>query len=646
METLIQDLRGACRQFIKAREFFGVAALTLALGIGANTALFTAMTAALFSAVPGVEDAEGLVWIAPVHPQTFHPLRVSRSDADRYHGARSFAGVSLALDQSLAVGTGAAPEMIRAEIVSGNYFELLRTRLTLGRGLTADDDVPGAPAVVVIGHDLWTRLFDADPAVVGRAMLVNRQEHAIVGVAPKGFVGAEREARRSVWLTVSRLPVLFPAWRGSASREERSYRAVARLAPGVTRAQANAEVAAMSARTFDASAGLPPGALKEVGPLVGIALTVTGLVLLIACTNVSNLLLARGVERRREMGLRRALGATRGRVVRQLLTESLALAAVASAGGVLFAMWTLDLLVARMPDLPLVPRIDGRVLLFAGAAAAAVSVITGLTPALVSTRTGLAAALQIGAPAGDPRRSRLQSAFIVAQVGLSLVLLVMAGLFLRSLDKANRVDLGFDTPAHVLAATFDLGLEQPDGSRAAKLEAILDRTRGLPGVTAVSLTTAMPMADYVSTTLEIPGDTSGIPSRMTVVDFRVRPAYFRAIGLRLTRGRDFTAADRDGAPLVAIVNEVLARRAWPGSDAIGRHLKLPASSEIITVVGVAQSAVVADIERPHQAALYLPHLQQSGLSRLSIVARTTGDASALGPALRAAIAEIDPAVPV
>ncbi len=662
MDTLLRDLRYAARQFRRARGFFAIAVATLALGIGVNTALFSFISA-FFGPMPGVRNAASLVWISPFDARTHEPTPISRADLDSFTArSSSFAETALIYDRMFAIAGDGEPEQVKGQAVSGNYFALLETPFELGRGITPQDERT-TQAVAVIGHDLWERRFQSDPAAIGRTIFVNRQPHTIVGVAPKGFIGADRNTLRGIWVPLTTVTDLLPASAELRDREAAAYRAIARLRPDVSVAQADAELAGiaaglaaarpaghdqLSARTYPASAGMPAGGVGPVLPVATMASMVTGLILLIACANVSNLLLARGVDRRSEIGVRLAIGARRGRLVRQLLTESLLLAAIASALGLFCALWTLDVVKSFVPLLPIAPSIDGRVLAFVMAGAAGVAMVTGLAPALISTRASFAATVKSAGRGGDVRRSRLQSAFVVCQIALSLVLLVMAGLFLRSLDKANRVDVGFDPSTHVLAATFDLDSQPPDAPRRrAFVEAVLERARALPGVTDVALTDALPTTAWTRMKIAIPAGTPGEGAREAVpAAIAVRPAFFTTMGLRLVRGRDFDARDTAGAPLVAIVNDALARDAWPGRDPIGQTIRIEGRQAPVTVVGVAQTTLAGDAATSDRSTLYVPHLQQPSFGRLTLLVKTVGDASGLAPALRRQIAELDAQLPL
>ena len=660
VDTFIQDLRYAGRQLASARTFFLMAVLTLAVGIGANTALFSYLNAVLFSPLPGVKGS-GLLWVSSVHTQTGRPIPLSKPDFDDYRqNAPALAQTSLVLTQSLAIYGDGEAERVRGEIVSGNYFDVLGTEISVGRALNEADDWPGAEPVAVIGHDLWRRRFNADPGVVGRVLHINRVPHVIVGVAPAGFIGVERNVPPAAWVTIARLPEILPAWKTVYNRDTRLFNGIGRLAPGATEEQANAQLAAvaarnagsaagigrqLTARTYSAATGVPPDGLSEILPVTAIAMAVTGLILLIACANVSNLLLSRGVERRRELAVRLALGAGRGRLIQQLLTESLMLAVLASAAGLLLALWMMDLVGTFVPQLPIVPSVDRVVLVFSVFACAAVALLAGLMPALIATRGESAATLRAGTSGADPARARMQSAFIVCQVALSVVLLAIAALFVRSLDKAGRVDPGFDTSDRVLAASIDVIAKPGKGSAAPTIDAILDAAAALPGVSSVSLTTAVPTAEWIRGRVDVPAEGDTAARALIVTEFVVRPEFFRTIGLPLRVGRDFGRHDSAGSPPVAIVNEALARSAWSGRDPIGRTLTIEGKGDAVTVIGIAADSVVGDFETPGVPAIYLAHLQHPS-NRVTVLVRAEGGGRQLAAPLREAIARVDAQLPV
>jgi predicted permease len=401
--------------------------------------------------------------------------------------------------------------------------------------------------------------------------------------------------------------------------------------------------------TYDASAGLPAGAEKQILPLASLALAVTVLVLLICCANVSNLMLARALGRGREIATRLSIGASRLRVVRQLVTEAVVLALMASAVGLLLATWGTDLLIASTLPLPLDLSVDWRVFAVSASLALVTGIVFGLAPALHATRGGTGAVLRQSATGGDRRRSRLQGGLVVAQVAFSLLLLTMSGLFLRSLDKAQRIDVGFDASPQVLAVSFDLGLQRYDSVRAGAFrEELTARARALPGVESVSFTTLLPLTEWSSTTVVTQGEVGeAVSAELRVSSSVVAPDYFRTIGQPMVTGRDFTGEDGPSAPLVAIVSERFATRHLAGTPAIGARISMDgAAGPWRTVVGVVRDAVVQSLHAPAADGVYVPLGQQPSGALTLLVRTRASDAGTLAPALRDAIRVMDPTLPV
>ncbi|HEX8273303.1 MAG TPA: ADOP family duplicated permease [Longimicrobiaceae bacterium] len=667
MDALLQDLRYAARQAARAPGFSLLVVGVLALGIGANTALFTLGNALLLRPRPGVADPGRLVWVAAVREG--HPNPLSLPDVrDFRERVGAFSALAAFHDVEVSVSGGSGPERVRGQLVTGEYFALLGAPVALGRGLSPADDDPAAPPAAVIGHGLWRRRFAGDPAVVGREIVVNGAPLTVVGVAGPGFNGADHDLPRDVWLPMSMAARALPGRPGLPERRDAWWvSAVGRLAPGASAAQADAALAAVArqiarddpaghrgvtARTYSAAAGLAPGALPEVMAVAGLGFAVTGVVLLIACANVGSLLLGRAVARRREIAVRLSLGAGRARVVRQLLTESVLLSLLAGGAGLLLAAWGTELLAARveLPPMELAP--DGRVLAFCVAAAFVAGALFGVVPALDATRSDVAGALR-SVPSGvDPRRARLQGRFVSAQVALSLVLLAAAGLFLRSMRAETGVEPGFEATTRVLALSFDLGLQGYSEARAgAFLRTLEERAAALPGVRSVSFADRAPLAGRPVGAEAVPGPGGGRPPEggargLDVFLTTVRPGYFRTLGIPLARGRDFTAADAPGAPGVVVVSEGFARAAWPGEDPVGRRLTLDGAGPELMVVGVAQESLVAPAHRRALPAVYLPQLQHPGARALTLLVRAEGDARPLADALRREVAALDRDLPV
>jgi len=625
VDTLLQDLRYAVRTLLKSPGFTAVAVLTLGLGVGANTAVFTLVNAALFRSPPGARPHE-LVWLAatrdfpdqPGRPRSYQRRFSLPEYRDYAAGTTTFTGLTAYQDVALALGSGGEPERINGMMVSGNYFQVLGLVPAAGRFFAAEEDgAPGAHPVVVLSHRLWRRRFGSAPGVVGSDITVNGRHFMVVGVAPAGFVGIQLGEPAELFVPLAMVGVAMP--RSAYLLEQRNadwLQIVGRLKPGVTVAAAGAEVAtfaarlaqeypealaATSAEVTPLSGGLDPSNRGEALPILLLLMAVPAVVLLIACANVANLLLARAAGRRREIGIRLALGATRWRLLRQLLTESVLLALCAGAVGMLLSFWLNDVLLAvshAPTEIELALKPDLRVFAFTIAIAAATGVLFGLAPALGATRPDVVPALkEEGIALGRRvRRSRLTGAFVVAQVALSLILLVTAGLFLRSLDKALDVNPGFD-PVNRISLSVDLGIQgYNDRQRGTFYARLLERVRALPGVEATSLASPLPLSGrMVGTAVSLEGvdpDAGGVPVSFSAI----APQYFTTLGIPLVRGRDFAASDGAGAPLVVIVNETLARRLWPDQDPLGRRLRMYGRTEPYReVIGVAKDGSELDI---------------------------------------------------
>jgi len=676
VDTLLQDLRYAARALLKSPGFTVVAVLTLGLGIGANTAVFTLVNAALFRAPPGDRPHE-LVWLAatrdfpeqPGRPRSYQRRFSLPEYRDYAAGATAFTGLSAYQDVALALGSGGEPERINGMLVSGNYFQVLGLVPAAGRFFAPEEDRdPGAHPVVVLSHGLWGRRFGSDPAIVGTDITINGRRFTVAGVAPAGFVGIQLGEPAELFMPLAMVRVAMPR---SAELLDQRYagwlQIVGRLKPGVTAAAAGADVATLAARLAQAypdalratsaevaplSGGLDPSNRQQALPIMLLLMAVPMVVLLIACANVANLLLARATGRRREIGIRLALGATRWRLLRQLLTESVVLALCAGGAGMLLSFWLNDVLLAvshAPAEIALALKPDIRVLAFTIAIAVITGVLFGLAPALGATRPDVVPALkEEGIALGRRvRRSRLTGAFVVAQVALSLILLVTAGLFLRSLDKALDVNPGFD-PVNRISLSFDLGIQgYNDRQRGTFYTRLLERVRALPGVEAASLGSPLPLSGrIVGTAVSLEGvdqDAGAVPANLGSIS----PEYFATLGVPLVRGRDFAATDGTGAPLVVIVNETLARRLWPDQDPVGRRLRLYGREEPLReVIGVAKDGKYDELTERPRSFVYFPERQHSDVSDISLVVKTTGDPRPLAGALTTAVHELDATLPI
>jgi len=668
METFIQDFKYAIRQLVRTPGFTAIAVLTLAVGIGANTALFTMLEAIFVRPLPGVNADERLVWIAPHDKRRGHAVNLSYPDFVAYRNAEVFEDAAAFDRTEFSLSTGGTPVRVRGGIVSGSFFKLIGVRMERGRGFTPEEDrTPGSHPVAVISFRMWQERLGADPGVVGRRLIVNGTPVTVVGVTPERFNGIEHEEPLEIWMPIMMQAMAMPQ-NGNMLDSPNTWwlKAIGQLKPGVSFEQAKAAVATIGARIAQAdsinhgdvattvahiSGGVTPNTGQDVLPVAVLAAAATGLILLICCANVSNMLLARAVGRRREISVRLSLGASRSRVVRQLLTEAAVLALGAGAAGLLIAQWATDLLTRAIP-VPMQVSPDRATIAFTVAAALVTGVVFSLVPSLHATRGDLASALKDSIVGRDRRRSRLQNGFVVTQLSLSLVLLVTAGMFLSSLYRSTKLDVGFEATSRVLAASFDLGLQSYTPERSTTfVDALEERVRAIPGVIDVGVTNNVPMGERrigAGVALD-PRETDGAVTRESgdVYDNIVRPGFFKTLGIGIVRGRDFATTDRFEGEKVAIVSEDFARRAWPNSDPIGKHISEEGpEGPFMTVIGVVREALTYGVSERRRPTVYRSQLQFPNARELTLLVRSTGDAALLTRPVTQAIHALDANLPV
>ncbi len=672
MDNLWQDLRAAIRRTIKSPGFTALAVLALALGIGANTAIFSLINGALLRALPGVQDSDRLVTLertqsGKVQYNFGYPDYLDYRDHNN-----SFAGLAAHCGTPLSFANSAT-ERLRGDLVSGNYFSVLGVKPALGRLIDPDDDnTPGGHPVAVLSYGLWVRAFGAASDVAGRSMKLNGYDFTIIGVAARNFTGTQTGASFDVWIPLMMQVEAMPRTMGRNWFNDRSagwLGLFGRLNPRVAFEQAQAELATIAGGleqsypdtnagrgvSMLAGLGLDSGDRVSLRNFLALLLAVVALLLLIACSNVANLLLLRATSRRREIAVKLALGATRGRIVRQLLTEGLLLSVLAGALGLLLAPWTTQLIVAfqqpayglRGVDVSL----DARVFFFTALLSVLTAVAFGLTPALQASKTNLVTSLKDGAPSSGHRRSRLQSSLVVAQIALSLVLLIGAGLAVRTMRKALTVDRGFDSENMVLMS-MDLTIRGYSESQGrAFYEELLRRVDALPGVVSSSVAKTVPPNDWSDRLSVFPPGDEPPPEVLRARDDlglrvdanRIAPDYFRTLGIPILEGREFTSEDRAGAPPVGIVNEKLAKHLWPGESAIGKLLSVPFWHDPrppVQIIGVAKNTKHRSLLEEMPLLVYLPELQVYD-GRATLVARTSADPAALIPAIRDEVAGLD-----
>ncbi len=658
VEGISRDVRVALRVFGRSPGFAAVAVATLALGIGATTTVYGWARRALIEPLPGVPRQSELVMVTRKSPGgDFHFSMPTREFDEYRRHQRSFVGLYGSRLTPVNISDGGDAERLWGGLVTGDFFRVLGIQAARGRLFGPDDgEAAGGSSVVVVSDALWRSRFAADPALVGRTVTLNGAPHTVIGVTPAGFVGGEPGIVQSFWLPLTET--------GPVSRGLQPDETYGRLRPGVSLQQATADLAPVADQVERASGRpvrrtvalfrlwqSPIGSAEILLPLIAILGAVVTLVLVLTCANVSNLLLTHAAGRQREMAVRVALGAARWRLVRQFGIESLMLATAGGIGGIAMAYTTSGLLLAFIPPIGmpigLALGLDWASIGFASGATLLTAVVVGVFPALNAARSSVTPLLNAESvwASGGRRRAFLRDALVVAQVALSMVLLVGAGLFLRSLANAGSMKPGFD-PQNVLVATIDLepsGYKRADG--LALFARLLDRVKATPGAEAVTLASRVPLSTFnrSSTTITVDGYSPREGERMDVSLDAVGPDYFRTLRIPILSGRDLSADDLDGRPLVAIVNDAMAGRFWPGGDALGRTFVR--GRRRYTVVGVASNVKSYSVNESARPGIYVPALQEYW-STLFLMARTKGDPGAMSSALRSAVQSVDRGLPV
>jgi predicted permease len=673
VEQFLADLRRAARMLARSPGFTSVAIVSLALGVGANTAIFSLVDALLLQPLPGREPSR----LVTVYTSDFSGPRYGASSHPDYLDFRSrgsaFEGLAAYNLKPLLFTADGESRRVWAQLVSGNFFDVLGLGAAYGRTILREEEQPGQHPVVVLSDALWRSRFAADPAVVGCSVTLNGTPFTVVGVGPPGFTGLVRGMGVDLFVPIAMDPVL-----SGDSLEERGNRGlflIGRLARGASVEQARAQLAVVAGQLHAAHPDqwtdrrgavrvvsvLPEDASRVLpmirGPIsafLGVLFAAVGLVLVIACSNLASLLLARANARRREIAVRLALGARRSQLVRQLLTESLLLSVLAGALGAALAAIALRLIVALQPPLPFSPALalalDWRVLSFALLLSLATGVGFGLLPALGASRTDPVRSLQDRSAGAPPRRLAVRDLLVIAQVAGSLVLLVGAGLCLRSLSHAQAIDPGFD-PGRALVFSLDLVAQGYDEARGAAFYAALqDRLAALPGVTDVSFATDLPLTlgGPPRRGVRVVGYEPGPGEDMEIPSSFVGARYFETMRTPLVRGRGFTVDDAPGTPPVVVVNEAFVRRYWPGRSGLGERLVLGwGDGEEITleVVGVARDGKYGTLGEAPTPFVFYPH-RQLYRSQMAVVVRTERDPAALGPELRRQVHALDPTMAV
>ena len=663
MTSFWQDVRYSLRMLVKAPGYAAIAILTLALGIGANTTIFSWINSALLNPVPGLDKPSEVVSLTLGNPG--QPFGFTYPDLEALRdGQQSFTGIAACSFVQMSLTGKSKPERIWGMVTSANYFDVMGVRPILGRTfLPPEDEKPGGAPVAVISYRLWQTHFGASPDVAGRRIEINQHPYTIVGVTPAVFQGSQTGVRTEIWV-----PVMMEAQldaRGDLIHDHHDFWLLVfgRLKPGVSLAQAQAEMTLRlkpEAKNYpeehkgkDTVLAFPlwrnPWGLNMfLSTLLPMLMTIAGLVLLLACANVANLMLVRSVSRRREIAIRMSLGASRWRLVRQLLVESLVLALAGGGLALLITFWTAGSLMKFMPetDFPLSLTIttDRTVMVATLVIALLTGIIFGILPALRSSGVAPITVLKedTGSASGTLRKARLAGGLVVAQISLSLLLLICAGLFIRSVRSAQQIYPGFDSH-NVWIASYDLftaGYSEVNGAEFDRQ--LITKLEALPGVQSVSLGDRMPLGfGGGSTSVKPEGYVSQPNEVMETQAAIITPNYFQTMQIPILKGRDFTLQDNKSSQRTAIVSEAFVERYWPHQEALGKQFNSDFTNEWFTVVGVARDTKVRNLNETPTPFVYLP-LYQVYRANMMIGARVSGDPVAAGKTIQSTIHELNP----
>ena len=686
MDQLSQDIRLAFRSLRRTPGFAIIIVLTLGLGIGANTAIFSLMDQVLLRTLP-VKDPQGLLLFDGPGPYS------GRTNNDMVFSVPMFRGLEAGsknvldgmfarFDTSATMAVGRQSERVYAELVSGDYFRVLGVGPAVGRTLGPEDDrTPGAHPVVVLSHGFWLRRFGGNPNVLNQDIRINGNAMTIVGVAAPRFAGVDSTSPADMFVPLMMKAQMTPTWNDLDSWRSRWITVMGRLEPGVTRDQAAAAMnvvykqllhedfktvtrvpsATFRDRFLAKNLGVLPGNKGRSGlreqfstPLI-VLMGMVGLVLLIACANVANLLLARAASQQKEVAIRLALGAGAWRVMRQRLTESFVLAFTGAVVGVLFAWWTTSVLIETLPFeravLSLSPDPDLRVVLFAIAISGMTALLFGLAPAFQASRPALTVALkeEVGSVAGGGRQARVRKGLVVAQVALSVLLLAGAGLFARSLYNLRTLNPGFVTD-NLLQFSVDPSLS---GYARDRSVALFEQTQAqlgtLPGVRSVAAAVVPAMTESMwRSTVRVQGYERKEDEDLSPAVNAVAPGYFATMGMPLVMGRDFRATDVGGAPKVAVINETMAKYFWGKENPIGRRFgwARDENSYPIEVIGVVRDSRFATLRDEVPRFVYLPYAQEEELDAMTFYVRVRPEAAGIATSVRQVVQRLDPNLPI
>jgi len=663
MNSFWQDARYGIRMIIKAPGFALIAILTLALGIGANTTIFSWINATLLNPVPGLQSPNEVVALSLGRPnENTFPFNYADTVLMR-DGQKSFSGLTVFTIEAMSLTGKGRPERVWGMLVSANYFDVLGVRPILGRTfLPEEDEKPNGAPVVVLSYRMWQTHFGADPNVVGRTLDINQNPYTIVGVAPAIFQGSQTGLRSEMWVPLVMQSQLMPQGDLRASHHYFWLSALGRLRPGVTPAQAQEE---MTVRIQDEVKNYPQehkghsvvsayplwrapfSANAFFSLLLPLLMAIAGVVLLLACANVANLMLVRSTARRREIAIRLSLGASRWRLVRQLLIESVVLALAGGVIALLITFWTAGSMAKFIPatDFPVALNIRAdRSVLFATLVISLLTgVIFGILPALRASGEAPVSVLKedSGSASGGRGKARLASGLVVAQISLSLLLLICAGLFIRSFISAQQINPGFNARG-ILITSYDLFQAGYTGERGIEFNRqLVSKLEAMPGVEAVAISSRVPLSfGGGSTSVKAEGYVEQPNEFMEIQVGIVTPGFLKTIQNPLVSGRDFTPEDTKQSQRVAMANEYFVKRFWPGQDALGKRVHSDLTDEWFTVVGIVRNSKVNTLNESPTPMIYLPSYQVYRSSAV-VFLRTSGDPMTYAGALDKAIHEMN-----
>jgi putative ABC transport system permease protein len=677
MTTILEDVRYALRTLTKTSAVTLFAVASLALGIGANAAIFSVMDAFFWRPFP-VRDPGSLVTLNTTDEKNPGFLPVSRLNYEDYRDkTKVFSGLAATNITAVDVTVQNETTRVPAMLATGNYFDVVGVNPIQGSGFRADQDEPiGGHPVAILGNGYWKRRFAGDPAIVGNTITINRLPYTVVGVLPESFTGTFPGFVPDLWLPYGMRSQIQPAFTLMMETRRGMWLApIARLKPGVTRERAEAELKTLAAslekeypdankgrgialQTLAEARANPLGAVRNPLPrIAALLLLAVGLILLIACANVANLLLARASTRQKEIAIRVAMGATRWRLLRQLLTESLVLALAGAAGGLVIASWFTKLLMSLQPPGPfpllLGARIDPRVLAFTLVVSTLTGLLFGLAPALQTSRSEFYGKLKEGGRGtGAGARGGARRALVVAEVALAVVALAATGLLVRNLREATAIDPGFRSE-RVLTVNLDVSRQGYDDARGAQFyRQFLERIQSQPGIRSATLASRLPLAGGFSRTVYVEGEVPSEKERGVLVNTAtVAEDYFRTLEIPVVAGRSFGPEDVETSPAAAIINETMAKRFWPGRDAVGLSFRFPnlrgdgSFTEPLRIVGIAKDSKYVTLGEEPTPFIYLP-FRQNYTPAMGLLLRYDQDPASALTQVRREVAAIDPGLPI